>query len=554
MRRCGRRSPTTSPIIKKSLGWLDIQQHMLEEVPGLRKFARDGKEQFDAVVVCGMGGSSLAPDILADTFGEYPRVTRKLFVLDSTCPQQIKELEAQIPIARTLFIISSKSGTTTEPNAFYAYFHDKVGKTGRLRPRPDATSSRLPIPVRRSIRKRREGRLPRGFRQRSEHRRPILGALVRRHRAVGDRRIRHQPAARPRARRDARQRSYRRSTQRAGRALRRRDRRRGEERARQADDRHAPDGEGLRRVGRTAHRRVDRQRLGRASCRSKARPRRADRSTPTIGSSSTSAANLPDPDPGIDEKLTALEAAGHPVDSFGDERRVRSRRAVLSVGDRGRRRRRRSSRSMRSISPTCKSRKTTPSRCSSSTRSNGSFDEPKRRRRRRTASTSPISPAASIDRRANAGAGAGRRSSRSCGRTITTRSPRTSRATRRTRELLDELRLKIRDAHNVATTVGFGPRFLHSTGQLHKGGPDTCVVLQITADDPDDPPIPGMNVGFRTLLAAQALGDWQSLDKRNRRGVRVHFKGDVETGTARAHRGGRRGLVGARHDRPTIPS
>ncbi len=94
--------------------------------------------------------------------------------------------------------------------------------------------------------------------------------------------------------------------------------------------------------------------------------------------------------------------------------------------------------------------------------------------------------------------------------------------------LLTDLRVKVRDAHRVATTVGFGPRFLHSTGQLHKGGPDTCVVLQIVADDPDDPVIPGMNVGFRTLLAAQALGDWMSLDKRHRRGVRVHLKGAVE--------------------------
>jgi transaldolase/glucose-6-phosphate isomerase len=94
--------------------------------------------------------------------------------------------------------------------------------------------------------------------------------------------------------------------------------------------------------------------------------------------------------------------------------------------------------------------------------------------------------------------------------------------------LLDELRLKIRDARKVATTVGFGPRFLHSTGQLHKGGPDSVVILQITADDGADPVIPGMNVGFRTLLAAQALGDWQSLDKRHRRGVRIHLKGDIE--------------------------
>ncbi len=119
--------PAAVDIIKKSLGWLDIQQHMLEEVPGLRKFTNDTKEHFDAAVVCGMGGSSLAPDILADTFGRcagYPQ----LFVLDSTCPAQIKELEARIDPGATLFIISSKSGTTTEPNAFYAYFHEKVTK------------------------------------------------------------------------------------------------------------------------------------------------------------------------------------------------------------------------------------------------------------------------------------------------------------------------------------------------------------------------------------------------------------------------------------------
>jgi transaldolase/glucose-6-phosphate isomerase len=69
---------------------------------------------------------------------------------------------------------------------------------------------------------------------------------------------------------------------------------------------------------------------------------------------------------------------------------------------------------------------------------------------------------------------------------------------------------------------------LHSTGQEHKGGPDTGVFVQITADVPLDLSIPGMPVGFRTLLAAQALGDFQSLDKRTRRGMRVHLKGDLE--------------------------
>jgi transaldolase/glucose-6-phosphate isomerase len=96
--------------------------------------------------------------------------------------------------------------------------------------------------------------------------------------------------------------------------------------------------------------------------------------------------------------------------------------------------------------------------------------------------------------------------------------------------LLSEMRLKVRDARKCATTVGFGPRFLHSTGQEHKGGPDTGVFVQITADAPFDLTIPGMSVGFRTLIAAQALGDLQSLDKRNRRGVRVHLKGDLSKG------------------------
>jgi hypothetical protein len=92
---------------------------------------------------------------------------------------------------------------------------------------------------------------------------------------------------------------------------------------------------------------------------------------------------------------------------------------------------------------------------------------------------------------------------------------------------LDKLRLAFRDKLQVATTVGFGPRFLHSTGQLHKGGPKTVYMIQITTQDPNDPPIPGMNVGFRTLIAAQALGDFQSLEKRDRRGLRVKVKGDV---------------------------
>ncbi len=94
---------------------------------------------------------------------------------------------------------------------------------------------------------------------------------------------------------------------------------------------------------------------------------------------------------------------------------------------------------------------------------------------------------------------------------------------------LQALRLAIRDTHRVATTLGFGPRFLHSTGQLHKGGPNTGVFVQITADDPVDITIPDRGFGFGTLKAAQAAGDLASLHRHNRRVIRLHISGDMTT-------------------------
>jgi transaldolase/glucose-6-phosphate isomerase len=91
---------------------------------------------------------------------------------------------------------------------------------------------------------------------------------------------------------------------------------------------------------------------------------------------------------------------------------------------------------------------------------------------------------------------------------------------------LEALRAAIRDAHTVATTVGFGPRFLHSTGQLHKGGPNTGVFLQLTAGHSAGPDIPGQKFGFATLIAAQAQGDLQSLRSHGRRVIRVDAGGD----------------------------
>jgi transaldolase/glucose-6-phosphate isomerase len=100
------------------------------------------------------------------------------------------------------------------------------------------------------------------------------------------------------------------------------------------------------------------------------------------------------------------------------------------------------------------------------------------------------------------------------------------------RERLRRVRERVREAHGVATTLGFGPRFLHSTGQLHKGGPDSGVFLQLTADPSKDLPIPGWDESFATLIAAQALGDLTSLQRRGRRAMRLHFA-DLEAGLDR---------------------
>lgn len=98
---------------------------------------------------------------------------------------------------------------------------------------------------------------------------------------------------------------------------------------------------------------------------------------------------------------------------------------------------------------------------------------------------------------------------------------------------LAALRLVLRDRLRVATTVGYGPRFLHSTGQLHKGGPDSGVFLQLVDDAADDLPVPETDYTFGALIRAQALGDFRALQQRGRRVVRVDLGRDPAAGLKR---------------------
>jgi transaldolase/glucose-6-phosphate isomerase len=95
-------------------------------------------------------------------------------------------------------------------------------------------------------------------------------------------------------------------------------------------------------------------------------------------------------------------------------------------------------------------------------------------------------------------------------------------------KLFQTIRLNLRNQFKVATTIGYGPRYLHSTGQLHKGGADTGLFLLFTADAKDEIGIPGKEFGFATLQRAQALGDFSSLNSHKRRVVRIHLGCDVE--------------------------
>jgi transaldolase/glucose-6-phosphate isomerase len=103
-------------------------------------------------------------------------------------------------------------------------------------------------------------------------------------------------------------------------------------------------------------------------------------------------------------------------------------------------------------------------------------------------------------------------------------------------EAFARVRAMVRDATHVATTAGYGPRFLHSTGQLHKGGPPTGTFLQLTADHPDDREIPGWPYTFGQLIDAQADGDFAALASHELSILRVHLGADPDAGLAALER------------------
>jgi transaldolase/glucose-6-phosphate isomerase len=511
-------------IIKKALGWLDIPQHLLEEVANLQRFAKETAAEFSHVVVLGMGGSSLAPDIMRATFGRsegYPQ----LHVLDSTDPQQIRTLESEIELDRTLFIVASKSGTTTEPDAFYRYFCDRVSKVvgasncGRhfvaitdpgtqLEKEAKEQNFRACFLNDPNIGGRYSalsffGMVPAAL---AGYNINLLldrglGAMHANDKTVS---VNDAPGAKFGA---------------AIGALAR------EGRNKLTIVTHPS----VRAFGAWAEQLIAEStgKMGRGILPVEGEPLGDpqdygnDRVFVYVG------ANLPNPEHDTDAKLRALEAAGHPVirlamnDAYDvGEQFYLWEIATAAAG------------SLLQIDafdqPNVQESKDNTKALLAQYASKGSFDEPQANVTSDPFDIVFLSGSKSINASDATTALSNLFSEVKPGDYVAFCAY--IERNEKHAEALEEMRLEIRDARKCATTVGFGPRFLHSTGQEHKGGPDTGVFLQITADSSFDLPIPGMNVGFRTLIAAQALGDFQSLDKRNRRGVRIHIKGDLEKG------------------------
>ncbi|HYS54940.1 MAG TPA: bifunctional transaldolase/phosoglucose isomerase [Thermoanaerobaculia bacterium] len=119
-------------IIGNALGWLTVVDQMAKNAKEIRTFAESVRRDFDDVVVLGMGGSSLCSEVTRRVFGKrdgYPALS----VLDSTVPEAIRALESKLKLERTLFMVASKSGTTTEPMMFHRYFYDRVKSVKRDR-------------------------------------------------------------------------------------------------------------------------------------------------------------------------------------------------------------------------------------------------------------------------------------------------------------------------------------------------------------------------------------------------------------------------------------
>ena len=503
-------SPKPVPEITDRLGWLHLPEIMHDQVDDLAAFAEGVRsEGIRDVVLLGMGGSSLAPDVFQRTFGNadgYPRLT----VLDSTHPAAVRAVEAQVDLRRTLFLVSSKSGTTTEPLSFFRYFWQRLNQVTRTPGNHFVaiTDPGKPLENLANERKFRRvflatpdvggrysaltvfGLVPASLIGVDVHRlldrawtmaeacafcvpgfdNPglTLGATLGELTLAGRDKVTFLASQSLAAFPSWVEQLIAESTGKDGKGIV----------PVASEPLGSPEAYGADRLFVSLH--LDGER-----------------------------------DSGLESALRALRAAGHPVvriqladkADLGEEF-FRWEFAIAAAG------------AAIGIHP---------------------FNQP------------DVELAKQLAREAM------KKGSSGAGDTVNTVSAaKPDELRREIRNLLDgapagnyvaiqaylapttgttagleNLQRVIRDRSKLATTLGYGPRFLHSTGQLHKGGPNIGRFLQIVDDPADDLPVPETDYTFGALIRAQALGDYQALLQRNRRVLRVNLGRDVAAGLKR---------------------
>lgn len=506
----------------KWLGWLDIVDAQLNDLAALQSFAAEVKEAgFAQILLLGMGGSSLCPEVLKMTFGHIEGFP-ELHVLDSTDPAQVKTFEQKVDIAKTLFIVASKSGSTLEPNIFNQYFYQRVVETvgadeagNHFVAITDPGSKMQQVAERDHFRRIFFGWANIGGRYsalsnfgmipaaamgvdtalllasakemveacKSDEANPglTLGAIL--GTATNQGRDKLTIIASPGIHDLGAwmEQLVAESTGKEGKAI-------------------IP---------------VDREAIDNVNVYG------ADRIFAYVRLASA-------PDAEQDAQVAALEAAGQPVihievkdisdlgqQFFCWEIATAVAGAIIGINPFNQ--------------PDVEASKIETKKLTSEYEEKGSLP-----------AETPIFTGDGVQLftdEANAGRLSGETLAEYLRSFVNQIGAGDYFAVLGYIEMneaheaaLQTIRHAVRDSKKVATCLGFGPRFLHSTGQAYKGGPDSGVFLQITCDDANDLPVPGQTFTFGIVKAAQARGDFQVLSDRGRRALRVHLGADVAAG------------------------
>ena len=503
-------SKDVQPELADRLGWLELPETMEKEVAALRAFADKAKaDGMKHVVLLGMGGSSLAPEVFQETFGNAPGYP-KLRVLDSTHPAAVKAVENGIDLAHTVFLVSSKSGTTTETNSFFFYFWDKLKKLG-ADPGPHFVAITDPGTPLEQLAKERNFRGTFNAPAEVGGRYSALtmfglvpAALIGVDIGAVLARARRMSAACGAAVADASNPGLI-----LGAAL-------GELTLTKRDKVTFICSPSLGAFPSWAEQLIA-ESMGKenkgivpVANENLAPPEKygADRFFVYLRLESDSNHDL-------DRQVAALEANGHPVaridladkydigqEFFRWEFAVAAAGAVLGINPFNQ--------------PDVQLAKDLSKKAMSESGSAGA------KLKDEVAASDP----AGLEKMVGAWLGKKKPRDYVVVQAYIAPSPENSAK-------LAALCAALQNRLGVATTLGFGPRFLHSTGQLHKGGPNSALVLQIVDQSADNLAVPETSYTFDALIQAQAIGDFTALKQRRRRALRVNLGADSAGGLER---------------------